>query len=174
MTAVDLPNDIVLADTATKLGERARAALHEPEAELHVVYELRYRGQSFELAVEAPPAVAPEVLRERFAKAHEARYGYRDEAAAVELVNVRVSAWGPAPQLHVRARTCAEAPVAASHELVLDGRPVAATVLRGELPSGTRLEGPALCALPHSSLLVPPGWSLEVDAHGSCRLELVR
>jgi N-methylhydantoinase A len=160
-----------LREASGELLAQVRAALGAEPVRTRVRYELRYRGQSFELAVEAPPAVDPDVLREQFAKAHEARYGYRDAQAAVELVNVRVSAWGPAPQLQVRAGARAGPPVAGAHELVLDGRPVAAKVLRGELPSGTRLEGPALCALPQSSLLVPPGWSLEVDAHGSCRLE---
>jgi N-methylhydantoinase A/oxoprolinase/acetone carboxylase beta subunit len=44
-------------------------------------------------------------------------------------------------------------------------------VLRGELPPNTRVSGPAVCALPESTLLVPPGWAGVVDAHGTCRLE---
>ncbi|MBV9413721.1 MAG: hydantoinase/oxoprolinase family protein, partial [Solirubrobacterales bacterium] len=35
-----------IADTVQGLGERAREALREPEAELRAIYELRYRGQS--------------------------------------------------------------------------------------------------------------------------------
>jgi len=50
---------------------------------------------------------------------------------------------------------------------VFDGEPVAASVLRGELPPGTHVSGPALCALPEATLLVPPGWSGEVDEHGT-------
>ncbi len=51
-----------------------------------VVCELRYRGQSFELAVEGTTS-----LRERFEEAHERAYGYRDSDAEVELVSVRIT-----------------------------------------------------------------------------------
>jgi N-methylhydantoinase A/oxoprolinase/acetone carboxylase beta subunit len=46
-------------------------------------------------------------------------------------------------------------------------------VLRGELAPGTRLQGPALCAMPEATLLVAPGWAGEVDAHGTARLRRV-
>jgi len=32
------------------------------------------------------------------------------------------------------------------------------------------MNGPALCAQPEATLLVPPGWSFAVDEHGSCHL----
>jgi N-methylhydantoinase A/oxoprolinase/acetone carboxylase beta subunit len=38
---------------------------------------------------------------------------------------------------------------------------------------GTVLQGPALCALPESTLLIPPGWHGEVSEHGTSRLERV-
>ena len=34
-----------------------------------------------------------------------------------------------------------------------------------------RLAGPALCALPEATLLIPPGWCGEVDAHGTIHLQ---
>src|SRR4051794_12964726 len=49
-------------------------------AMLEVVYELRYRGQAFELPVPGPPEPDPARLAEGFAREHEARYGYRDPA----------------------------------------------------------------------------------------------
>ena len=45
------------------------------------------------------PGPAAAELREAFDAAHEARYGYRDEQAEIELVNLRASVWGPAPPL---------------------------------------------------------------------------
>ncbi len=36
---------------------------------------------------------------------------------------------------------------------------------------GTQVRGPALCAMPESTLLVPPGWSGVVDEHGTVVLE---
>ncbi len=47
------------------------------------------------------PAARPRALREAFAQAHEQRYGYRDDGVEVELVTIRVSAWGAAPRLRL-------------------------------------------------------------------------
>ena len=67
------------------------------------VYELRYRGQSHELPVESN-SIDPAILREEFARAHERRYGYRDDAGDVELVTIRASVWGAAPQTEPAGR----------------------------------------------------------------------
>jgi N-methylhydantoinase A/oxoprolinase/acetone carboxylase beta subunit len=80
-----------------------------------------------------------------------------------------VSVWGAAPALAPSAdrraeHATGEAPV------VFVGRALTATVLRGELAPGTRVQGPALCALGESTLLVAPGWSGAVDQHGTLRL----
>ncbi|TMK98141.1 MAG: hydantoinase/oxoprolinase family protein [Actinobacteria bacterium] len=153
--------------------EQAGAELGSPPARVRIRHELRYRGQSFELSVEQPGDGSPEQLLAAFARAHEERYGYREDSAEVELVNLRVSAWGEAPRLRLRA-PAAPPPEPSRTEIVFDGLPREASVLRGEPPQQTRLHGPALCAQPEATLLVPPGWSLAVDEHGSCRLTRVR
>jgi len=53
-----------------------------------VTWDLRYRGQSFELPV-ADTSADPDRLRELFEQSHETRYGYREPGAAIELVTVR-------------------------------------------------------------------------------------
>jgi N-methylhydantoinase A/oxoprolinase/acetone carboxylase beta subunit len=141
---LDQLRDSLLAEADAALaGERSRA---------RISYELRYRGQAFELAVEpGDPGDPgdPDALREAFAAAHEQRYGYREAAASVELVNVRASVWGPAPQLAPR---------------VTDGA-------TGALAPGARLTGPSVHALGDSTLYVAPGWSGGVDEHGTIVLE---
>ena len=134
-----------------------------------VLYELRYSGQSFELAVEQSRSVDPAELREAFAAAHEQRYGYRDDSSGVELVNVRVSVWGAAPALRPRAEHSEHGTGAAP--VVFHGEALDASVLRGELAPGTRVAGPAICALAESTLLVAPGWSGVVDEHGTLHLQ---
>ena len=129
------------------LVEQAELALAGERERLRVSYELRYSGQSFELPVEQSESVDPRVLADAFAEAHEQRYGYRDERAAVELVNVRVSVWGHAP---------APEPRGDEH---------------GELAPGARLHGPAVHALGESTLYIPAGWSGVVDQHGTIVLE---
>jgi N-methylhydantoinase A len=138
-----------------------------------VLYELRYTGQSFELAVEQSHSVDPRELQEAFAAAHEQRYGYRDDTAGVELVNVRVSVWGDAPALSPRASADGAdgEPVLATAPVVFAGQALDAAVLRGDPASGTRLSGPAVCALAESTLLVAPGWSGTVDQHGTVLLQ---
>jgi N-methylhydantoinase A len=163
------------------LARAARTLDAEQPTRARVRYELRYRGQSFELPVEEElawherqrPRLDPDGVREAFARAHERRYGYRDEQTEVELVNVRASVWGAAPR---------PLPAAGAHEgtpadgtrgrrrVIFDGEQHEATLLRGELPAGLRVAGPALCALPEATLLVPPGWQGHVDAHGNVRL----
>ena len=58
--------------------------------------ELRYRGQSFELAVPLQPELA-----EAFHHAHEARYGYADREREIELVAVRTAEVRPGPSLEL-------------------------------------------------------------------------
>ncbi len=67
---------------------------------------------------------------------------------------MRVSVWGPAPGLRPRADAAAE-PERASAQIVFGGEMLQASVLRGELAPGTEVHGPALCALPEATLLVP-------------------
>jgi N-methylhydantoinase A len=154
----------------------ARSALAADPARVRVSHELRYRGQSFELPVEEEIAPAPEraalepdALQAMFARTHETRYGYRDDAAEVELVNMRASVFGPSPSLRLPAAVGHE-PATGTRPLIFEGEGIDSAVLRGELAPGTHLAGPALCALPEATLLVPPGWSGAVDPQGTVHL----
>jgi N-methylhydantoinase A len=173
---------------------RVHAELAGGASRVRVRYELRYRGQSYELPVEeeidgcardnsalkdsssGADGLGPDELHEAFARAHEQRYGYRDDNAEVELVNLRVSAWQRSPALRpdaARTPKAAAAPTAAAAEvrsIVFDGQPRQASVLRGEPMPGTWLSGPSLCALPDATLLLPPGWLGEVDDYGTIHL----
>ena len=163
-----LTSERVGAERDALLAE-ARRALARAPSRLRVTHELRYRGQSFELSIEESERADPAALREAFARAHEARYGYRDDDAEIELVNMRASVWGDAPPLRPLAAGGGEA-TTGSGPIVFGGETLTASVVRGELAPGTDLSGPALYALPDATLLLPPGWSGTVDANGTCRL----
>jgi N-methylhydantoinase A len=60
--------------------------------------DLRYVGQSHELAVPLGPD-----LSERFHRAHEERYGYADRGRELELVAIRTAETRPGPELHLPA-----------------------------------------------------------------------
>jgi N-methylhydantoinase A len=155
---------------------RARAALGTAPARARVRHELRYAGQAFELAVDeeladpdSPDGLGPDELRAAFVRAHEQRYGYSDLASEVELVTMRLSLWGPAPQL-APAPASGKPPAGEPREITFAGRQLTAAVFRGEPPPDSEIEGPALWALPEATLLVPPGWGGRVDGQGSVHL----
>jgi N-methylhydantoinase A len=174
MLSGDELSDEALKTARGELLEEAEKLLDEPPARARVRYELRYRGQSFELPVEerrdegsAPDRLDPARLRAAFDEAHETRYSYRDERAEIELVNIRVSVWGGAPSLRPRARRDMAAPDRGTALIVFGGERLEAETIFGEPEPGLNVEGPALFALPESTLLVPPGWAASIDQQGT-------
>jgi N-methylhydantoinase A len=157
-----------------ELADRARSALGPGEASLRATYELRYRGQAFELPVErADEPASPEWLRGAFESRHEERYGYRDDAAQIELVTMRVTAALPGPEISLEEAAAggrADAP-AASREAVFDGRVTRCEVWRGAPAPGCEIVGPAICELPESTLVVAPGWRGSGHPSGAILLE---
>ena len=156
------------AAAVRELAAAARAGM--PDARLEANYDMRYRGQSFELEVTAAPDAGAAELRELFEQAHEHRYGYRDPDGRIELVNVRVSA--------IEERAPAAVPSAPGRRLergerraVFDGSAFDTTVLRGPAVPGERCAGPAVWELPEATAVVPPGWAGMVDEHGALVLE---
>jgi N-methylhydantoinase A len=167
-----------IAGAVAELGERARSALGAPEAELAATYELRYRGQAFELAIRAGTTPQPAALRDAFEAEHEDRYGYSDSEQTLELVTIRVSATTPAAEVALADAAPDAVPDPAlqrsRRRAMIDGEAVEIEVLRGEPAPGTEIAGPAVVELPESTLLVAPGWSGEVDYTGTIRLEQTR
>jgi len=171
-----------LAEVVAELGAAAREQLHESDAELRAVYELRYRGQAFELAVDGALEPEPAELREAFEALHEERYGYRDAEQELELVTLRVSATMPGAEVSLDEAAGAEgqagddeAPERTTRTATLDGAEAELAVLRGSpgvggIPVGTTIEGPAVIELPESTLLVPEGWAGEVDDTGTIHI----
>jgi N-methylhydantoinase A len=149
------------------------AAADPGEARAEIVYAMRYAGQAFELPVPGSAAPEPADLSERFERAHEERYGHRDPDGEVVLVDIRLAMVAPGPEPR---------PVAApAGRLEESTRPVRfggewleTPVLRGEPAAGIRAAGPVIFELPEATLVLPPGWSAGVDAHGTIRAEAQR
>jgi N-methylhydantoinase A len=173
--SVFLAGDALTAEaverTVAELGEQARAALRESDAELGATYELRYRGQAFELPIAAGTAPQPEELREAFEAEHEDRYGYRDPDQTLELVTIRVTASTPPSEVALTAGESDAEFERGRRRAVLGGEEVEVEVLRGTAATGTEVAGPAVLELPESTLLVPAGWRGEVGDTGTLRLD---
>jgi N-methylhydantoinase A len=160
-----------VAEVVEELGEQARRELGSGDgSELRATYELRYRGQSFELPIVAGTAPAPEELREAFEDEHERRYGYRDSSQQLELVTIRVTATTAGAEVTLAAPGVAGPVERGGRPATIAGERVKLEVIAGSPAPGARIGGPAIVELPESTLLVPPGWHAEVDRTGTIRM----
>ncbi len=153
-----------LAAEVAELIAATGAGLGDARPEL--VYEMRYAGQAFELPVPGPVEPDPDDLRERFARAHEERYGHRDPDGEVVLVDIRLAMVVPGPEPRPAA-AAGDVLERSSRPVRFGGEWIETPVLRGEPSAGTEAEGPAVFELPEATLVLPPGWDASVDAHGT-------
>jgi N-methylhydantoinase A len=150
-----------------ELEERAREDLDDPR--LARGADLRYRGQSFELTVDAGE---PDELAARFHEGHEQRYGYRMDEETVELVNVRLTA-----TVTVQKPALTEDPAdgdgrSGRRRASFEGDWAEVDVVdRSEMGAGTEVAGPALVEFPEATCVVAAGWAGRVDEAGSLVLE---
>jgi N-methylhydantoinase A len=127
--------------------------------------DLRYRGQSFELTVDAGNAGA---LVERFHAAHERRFGYAMPDEPVELVAVRVVATVAVERPPLREPVAHGATAERRRHCVVDGGWREVAVLeRAALGAGAEIRGPAIVELPEATCVVEPGWAGAIDEVGT-------
>jgi N-methylhydantoinase A len=133
--------------------------------------DMRYVGQAFELGVPFEEGLASMKDVDRaFYTAHEARYAHAT-ADPVEIVSLRLSAYGVgAKPSFPRAPEAGSLAAARLPEraVLFDAVPTATAVYARELlPSQAALEGPALIEEPGTTTVVPPGFRASVDAHAN-------
>ena len=134
--------------------------------------DLRYRGQSFELEVDAGRPVDIESLRTAFETTHERVYGYT-ATEPVEVVNLRTAAAVPrsVPETDLETDTFEEL---GEHTAVFGGEEYTTPVYQRPMTPGTTLSGPAVLEQDESTTVVPPAWEATVLANGSLVLTEVR
>jgi N-methylhydantoinase A len=161
-----------IACVTTHLGAQAQAALGDAgaDAELHATYELRYRGQAFELPIREAVDARPDALRKAFEAEHRDRYGYSDADQALELVTVRVTATIPGAEVPLTVES-GDPPRRTRRAAVVDGEEREIDVVCGIPEPGIWLSGPAVVELPEATLLIPGGWTGTVMDTGTIRLE---
>ena len=127
-------------------------------------YDLRYRGQSFELTI--PYSDSAKAVEIAFARAHRERYGYDAPGEEVEMVNARSTGIGPLPLGEVPRNeppSPEEAPSDAleTRRVWISGAFAAIPVARRDaLRDAQRLDGPAIVEAYDTTVYVAPGWSL--------------
>jgi len=141
--------------------------------------DCRYLGQGYALGIPlggtTPAALGR--LRRAFDAAHHAAYGHASRTEPVELVTLRVAAFGTLATEAARPRPAAGAgpaphPIALRRvRLPLTPRAVAIPVYRREQLAPTfHLRGPALVEQMDATTLVLAGQSLDGDGDGDCWL----
>ncbi len=161
--------------------ERLREeALPEERVRFERRVDLRYAGQSFDLAVSVPggdlTADDMETVARRFHDRHEKRYGHAYPEEPVELVTVRLRARGVVeePDLHPEpAGGTVEDAITGTREVVYGNRAREARVYdRDALPTETGLDRPAVVEGRESTVAVHPGQRARVDEYGNLHVEV--
>jgi N-methylhydantoinase A len=150
---------------------------YEGPITLHLTADMRYRGQSFEIAAPLEPAwiEAGDIaaLRAAFDRQHHAIYDFHDAAAAIQVVNLRMVVIGATTPPPMQAEPRAEGPPIPEHPVRawLDGawRDVP-LFLRANLHHGHEFHGPAIVAQEDSTAIIPAGFAAHVDALGNLHL----
>jgi N-methylhydantoinase A len=141
---------------------------------------MRYRGQSYEVAVPVPRLRGPQDMADlitRFHDAHQRRYGHMAQAEAVEIVNFQVTAVAliAKPALKTFERTDAPAKPHETRQAYFSaGAARAAPVFRrSTLQPGMRIEGPAILEEKTSTTVLYPGQRADVDEYLNVEVELL-
>ncbi|MXY41376.1 MAG: hydantoinase/oxoprolinase family protein [Rhodospirillaceae bacterium] len=187
-TARDMDGEALLS-LLRNLEAEAHALLHaegvaDDDREFVYALDLRYVGQYHEVRVDEIPETALksldlETVTAMFHRSHDRMFGYdlAEEETAVELVNVRMTALGrtPKPGLEIR-QDAGPDPTAALKGDRPVFEPAAAEFVDapvfdgGLLAPGNALSGPAVVETAVTTILVPAGFDVGIDAAGTAVL----
>lgn len=136
-----------------------------PDQHVYRELDLRYQGQSFELTVPFSPA-----FRSAFHEKHAQRYGYKNEAAGLEIVNLRVRAIGDVspPRIETRTTGRSDSSGALCHErrVVFSSGPQTVPCFdRRQLHPGHHVSGPAIIFQEDTTILLLETDHAYVDAY---------
>jgi N-methylhydantoinase A len=127
--------------------------------------ELRYRGQSATHRIDYRPGSDH---AEHFHQVHAAACGHRLDQA-VELVNLRLEATGPAALDGVEPTT--PGPVVNEEEKAVPDRAAGPVRRRDSLRPGDRLQGPVCITETGATAWIERGWEASLDALGNLLLQ---
>ena len=160
--------DRAMAEAGRRTTDDGRPASEVPNLVLRYGLDMRYVGQSHELAVDYRTGMGAADVAAAFHAAHAARYGYARPEAAAEIVTLRLAAALPATLPRMPRRPLDGPDPAAAYvgrkAVWFDGgfldTPLYA---RDLLRPGNLLPGPSVIYQYDTTTLVPPGWAAVVD-----------
>ena len=182
-----------LAAVVAELAGRAETwfgeeAIADADREVELVFDARYVGQNFEIRVPVaagPPKVLDGLpdpgsiagVTARFFEVHEVAYGYHNPDDPVEVVNVRLTAFGRTRRARTEGATAGAADLPAPEEV----RPVwfgphapsdTPVFARSRLRAGAEIVGPAIVEQLDATTVVHPGDHVWVDGHANLTITL--
>ena len=134
--------------------------------------DVRYRRQAYELTLPVEEGPMTRSMLDRLAAdfhdKHKQTYGHANPEEAVQLVNLRLSAFGRLPDLTLSQIADARSARVRQRDVWFPATGFAQAEVhwRDGLVPGTRLAGPAIVEALDSTTVVPPGWSALVDGQG--------
>ena len=136
------------------------------------VAEMRYAGQAHELAIPVAGGLDPAGLADAFNDRYEQAYGHCNRDEAIEIVNLRLAAFVPVPQLRLRARQADDTGAVGERAVWFrDGFTATAIYERHRIPVGDWLPGPAVVEESGSTTVVFSDWRMQRDEHDNLNLE---
>ncbi|MSQ72364.1 MAG: hydantoinase/oxoprolinase family protein [Betaproteobacteria bacterium] len=188
--AADAAELAEVREAFAKLAERASAwirseRINVSEERLAMGADIRYLGQSFEIAVDLSQIDlmrddAARQVAQAFHKGYEAIYGQADRTAPIEIINVRVTAIGitakpPLAPISDRELSGAErnAIPSSRRRIYFDGKTLDTAVFdRSMLTWGHQFSGPAIIDQYDTTVFIPEGFKATVDRLGNVIGEL--
>ena len=129
--------------------------------------DLRYCGQAFSLNIAWQ---ALDKCHEAFHQAHQQRYGHRLQQA-IELVNIRLHAHGPANPLKIPLLANKEISSAAKQTQLYGIAEKVKILARDSLSAGQQIDGPTLITETVATTFIETGWQCRVDDYGNLLLK---
>jgi N-methylhydantoinase A len=160
----------------TAAGDLERDGFMPQQMQFVSTLDLRYVGQAFELTVPlASDKAALDQTVATFHGQHGRRYGHSDPDGEVEVVNLRLSAFGIVhkPRLASLPHPADDAPeaVPGTRAVYFGGVFHDTTVYRREhLPRDAVCHGPAIVEEFGATTVIPPAWQAQVDHLGNLLL----
>ena len=138
--------------------------------------DLRYRGQNYELTLALPGHLEEPLaeLAKRFHAEHRRVYGYDLPRRAIQLVNLRLTAFGAMPAMRWPRTTAGQPsrPFARRQVLIADGSTADVAVYRvDDVCPEQEIAGPAVVEYAGSTLFVPDTWTATIDDMHNAQLE---